>query len=65
MTDFDTLIRGGMIVDGSGVPRYRGDVGIRNGKIARIGRLGNSSARKVLDASGLIVAPGAIDLHTH
>ena len=65
MTDFDTLIRGGMIVDGSGVPRYRGDVGIRNGKIARIGRLGNLSARKVLDASGLIVAPGAIDLHTH
>lgn len=65
MPDFDTLIRGGLVVDGSGVPRYRADIGIRRGRIARIGRLGNASARKVLDADGLVVAPGAIDLHTH
>jgi N-acyl-D-aspartate/D-glutamate deacylase len=54
-----------MIVDGTRLPRYRADVGIKNGKIAKIGRLNSSDATKVLDASGLIVAPGAIDLHTH
>ena len=65
MTDFDTLIRGGIVVDGSRVPRYRADVGIKNGIIAKIGNLKTTSVGKVLDASGLIVAPGAIDLHTH
>lgn len=65
MADFDTLIRGGTVVDGSGVPRYRADIGIREGRIARIGRLQGSSAAVVLDAGGLIVAAGAIDLHTH
>ena len=65
MTDFDTLIRGGIVVDGSRVPRYRADVGIKNGIIAKIGNLKTASAGKVLDATGLIVAPGAIDLHTH
>jgi N-acyl-D-amino-acid deacylase len=65
MDQFDTVIRGGVIVDGSRVPRYRADVGINNGKIAKIGNLKNAGAKKVLDAEGLIVAPGAIDLHTH
>jgi len=65
MAEFDTLIKGGTIVDGTRVPRYRADLGIKNGKIAKIGRLGSSSATQVLDATGLIVAPGAIDLHTH
>lgn len=65
MADFDTLIRGGTIVDGSRVPRYRADVGIKGGIIAKIGSLRNATAGKVLDAEGLIVAPGAIDLHTH
>jgi len=65
MAEFDTLIRGGTVVDGSGVPRYRADIGIRDGRIARIGRLQGSSASAMLDADGLIVAPGAIDLHTH
>lgn len=65
MAEFDTLIKGGIVVDGSRMPRYRADVGIRNGAIARIGNLKNASASKVLDAFGLIVAPGAIDLHTH
>ncbi len=65
MADFDVLIRGGTVVDGTRVPRYRADVGIKNGKVVQIGRLGRSSASQVLDAAGLIVAPGFIDLHTH
>src|SRR5215510_3155480 len=65
MVEFDTLIRGGIVVDGTRMPRYRADVGIKNGQIAKIGNLKKSSATKVLDAQGLIVAPGAIDLHTH
>src|SRR5262245_12805790 len=65
MPDFDTLIRGGIVVDGSRTPRYRADVGIRNGKIAGIGALRNATAAQKIDADGSIVAPGAIDLHTH
>jgi N-acyl-D-amino-acid deacylase len=65
MPQFDTIIKGGTIVDGTRVPRYRADIGIKNGKIAKIGRLNNSDASKVVDANGLIVAPGFIDLHTH
>jgi N-acyl-D-aspartate/D-glutamate deacylase len=65
MAEFDTLIKGGTIVDGTRVPRYRDDLGIKNGRIAKIGRLQSSDAAQVLDATGLIVAPGAIDGHTH
>ena len=65
MAEFDTLIKSGTIVDGSRVAGYRADLGIKDGKIAKIGNLKNSSATTVLDAHGLIVAPGAIDLHTH
>ncbi len=65
MAQFDTLIKDGTVVDGTGVPRYRADVGIKDGKIAQIGRLKSNDASKVMDASGLIVAPGAVDLHTH
>jgi N-acyl-D-amino-acid deacylase len=65
MADFDLVIRDGMIVDGTRMPRYRGDIGIRNGRIAKIGRLGSGDGSKVIDASGKIVAPGFVDLHTH
>ena len=65
MAEFDVVIRGGMIVDGMRMPRFRGDVGIRNGRIAKIGRLGSASGARVIDAGGMIVAPGFIDLHTH
>ncbi len=65
MAQFDTIIKGGTVVDGTRVPRYKADIGIKNGKIAKIGRLNSSDATKVLDATGLIVAPGFIDLHTH
>ncbi len=65
MAQLDTIIKGGTIVDGTRVPRYRADIGVKNGKIAKIGRLNSSDATKVIDATGLIVAPGFIDLHCH
>ena len=65
MAEFDTIIRRGTIVDGTRTPRYTSDLAIKDGKIAQIGGLKTSSAKKELDASGLIVAPGFVDLHTH
>ena len=65
MAKFDVVIRGGMIVDGTGSGRYRADIAIRDGVIAEIGRIPAEEADDVLDANGLIVAPGFIDLHTH
>ncbi len=67
MAEFDMLIRGGTVVDGTRVPRYKADIAIKDGRIVQIGGLrnGDSSARQTLDASGLIVAPGFVDLHTH
>jgi N-acyl-D-amino-acid deacylase len=62
---FDVVVRGGTIVDGTRMPRYRGDVGIRDGRIVAIGRLAGSAARREIDADGLVVAPGFVDLHTH
>ena len=61
---FDLLIRNGTLVDGSGMPRYRADVGIKQGRIAEIGRI-SSPADEMFDAEGMIVAPGFIDGHTH
>jgi len=65
MAEFDVHIKGGTIVDGTRAPRYRGDVWIKNGRIAQIGGRGSGFAKKVIDADGLIVAPGFVDLHTH
>ncbi|MCH8830823.1 MAG: D-aminoacylase [Planctomycetes bacterium] len=59
---FDIVIKNGKIVDGSGAPWYYGDVGIRNGKIARIGRIPHAAGRRTIDAKGLVVAPGFIDM---
>ncbi len=69
MTDFDTIIKGGTIVDGTRHrARFVGDIAIKNGLIAEITSAGGLSARtagKVIDAKGLVVAPGFVDLHTH
>ncbi len=65
MAEFDIQIKGGTVVDGTRVPRYRADVWIKNGKIAQIGGRAAGSAKKVIDADGLFVAPGFVDLHTH
>ena len=66
MPAFDKIIRNGTIVDGTGgMPAYRGDIAIKNGKIAMISGKIHGSAKEELDATGCIVAPGAIDLHNH
>ena len=62
--DYDTLVRGGSIVDGTGAPARRADIGIKDGKLAAVGELAGAATR-TLDASGLVVAPGFIDPHTH
>jgi N-acyl-D-amino-acid deacylase len=65
MADIDIHIKGGTVVDGTRAPRYRADVWIRDGKVAQIGGRSPGFAKKTIDADGLIVAPGFIDLHTH
>ena len=62
---FDILIKGGVIVDGSGAPGIAGDVAVKDGRIAAIGPAIAGEARRVLDATGRVVAPGFIDPHTH
>jgi len=62
--DFDLVIRGGTIMDGTGRPGVRGDVGIRDGRIVAVGEAKGAAAQTV-DAGGLVVAPGFIDVHTH
>ena len=64
MAEYDVLIKNGTIVDGLRMPAYRGDIGIRAGKIAAMGNVGGDAGR-VIDATGLIVAPGFMDIHTH
>jgi len=59
---FDVILKNGWIVDGSGNPRYRGDVAITRDRIAAVGFLGNATAKDTVDASGLVVAPGFIDM---
>ena len=65
MSDFDTLIRGGTVIDGTMIPRFKADIGIKDGKIAKIGTRAKATADRVIDASDNIVAPGYIDIHTH
>src|SRR5438477_11801656 len=63
--DFDLLIVHGRIVDGAGNPAYDGDLGIRQGRIAAMGRLSGKTAARTIDAAGLTVTPGFIDIHNH
>ena len=65
MAEYDLVIRGGTIVEGTGVPRYKADVAIKNGRIAMISGRIKAGGAKEIDASGSIVAPGFVDLHTH
>ncbi len=63
--DFDLIVVGGRIVDGTGNPWFEADIAIRDGRIAEIGKLDPKRAARVVDARGLIVAPGFVDVHTH
>jgi N-acyl-D-amino-acid deacylase len=63
---YDLIVRGGRIVDGTGNPWFSGDVAIKDGRIAVVGQVpASATARRIVDARGLVVAPGFIDLHTH
>src|SRR5262245_4227870 len=62
---YDLVIQGGVVVDGTGLARRRADLAIENGRIAAVGHVSARGAARVVDAGGLIVAPGIIDLHTH
>lgn len=64
LTQLDLVIRGGTLVDGSGAPGYRADVGIHNGRIVAVGEV-PQAARETLDASDKLVTPGFVDIHTH
>ncbi|MYE13539.1 MAG: amidohydrolase family protein, partial [Gammaproteobacteria bacterium] len=61
---YDLVIRNGSIVDGSGAPAYRADLGITDGRIAAIGRIRENGA-DTIDAEGHVVTPGFVDGHTH
>ena len=65
MAEHDLVIRGGTLVDGTGIPRYKADLAVKDGRVAKISGRIRSGGAKEIDASGCIVAPGAIDLHTH
>jgi len=65
---YDLVVRGGRVVDGSGVPAYIADVAVRDGRIVRVGKVADAdlvTTGRVIDADGLHVLPGFIDIHTH
>jgi N-acyl-D-amino-acid deacylase len=63
--DYDLLIRNARVVDGTGNPWFRADIGVRGGKIAAVGDLSHDAAKRIVDAKERVVAPGFIDVHTH
>ena len=62
---YDVLIKSGQVADGSGGPMVTADVGIRDGRIAKVGDLSDATATETIDAAGRVVSPGFIDMHTH
>ena len=62
---FDLVVKNGTIIDGSGLPRYRADIAVKDGRIAEIGRFNGAAASETLDAEGRVVSPGFVDGHTH
>src|SRR6266508_2707211 len=65
MAEFDIVIHGGRIVDGAGNPWFFGDVAIKNGRIASIGKINPENGARAISAKGCVVTPGFIDMHTH
>ncbi|GIS30465.1 MAG: hypothetical protein Ct9H90mP2_08480 [Dehalococcoidia bacterium] len=61
----DLIIKNGTVIDGTNKPNFKSDIGIKNSVIKEIGILDNVPAKKIIDASNLVVAPGFIDIHTH
>ncbi|RPJ58735.1 MAG: hypothetical protein EHM24_28480, partial [Acidobacteria bacterium] len=62
---FDLVIRGGQVLDGTGMPAYQADIGITGDRIASVGTIGAEDGRRLIDAAGLHVAPGFVDIHSH
>ena len=65
MATYDLVITNGILVDGTGLPRRRADVAVKDGRIAAIGFIDASEGDRVIDAAGRVVAPGIVDPHTH
>ena len=65
MVEYDTLIKGGLIVDGSGKAAFKGSVAVTGDRIASLGKLENVKANQIIDANGDVVSPGFIDAHGH
>jgi N-acyl-D-amino-acid deacylase len=61
----DVLIRGGRVIDGAGNPWFAADVGLVGGRIAAVGRMAEEPAARIIDAEGMVVCPGFVDMHTH
>ena len=61
---YDLVIKNGRVIDGSGMPSYSGDVGVKDGRIVEVGRI-EGEAKRTIDAGGHAIAPGFIDNHTH